>query len=156
MKKTLILGLGNPILTDDGIGIHVVRALAAKNLPPDVECAETSIGGLRLLDILAGYERIVIVDAVQIPGGKPGELYPLHPDDVRTSLHAGSTHDLTLPGALKLGRSLKMKLPEDRAIKIVGIQVEDVLTLKEDCTPAVKAAIPRAVNAVLAELERET
>ena len=49
-----------------------------------------------------------------------------------------------------------MKLPEDRAIKIVGIQVEDVLTLKEDCTPAVKAAIPRAVNAVLAELERET
>jgi hydrogenase maturation protease len=156
MKKTLILGLGNPILTDDGIGIHVVRALAAKSLPPDVDCAEASIGGLRLLDILAGYERIVIVDAIQIPGGKPGELYPLHPDDVRASLHAGSTHDLTLPGALKLGRSLKMNLPEDRAIKIVAIQVEDVITLKEECTPAVKAAIPRAVNAVLAELERET
>jgi len=153
MKKTLILGLGNPILTDDGIGIHVVRALEARSLPSHVTCAEASIGGLRLLSVIAGYERVILVDAIQTPEGKVGDIYRLHPQDLRTSLHAGSTHDLTLPGALTLGRSLRMALPEDQAITIIAIQADDVLTLGEECIPSVRAAIPRAVEAVLTELE---
>jgi hydrogenase maturation protease len=153
MKKTLVLGLGNPILTDDGIGIHVVRALESRSLPPHVTCAEASVGGLRLLSVIAGYERVILVDAIQTPEGKPGEIYRLHPHDLRTSRHAGSTHDLTLPGALSLGRSLGMALPEDQAITIIAIQADDVLTLGEDCTPTVGAAIPRALDAVFAELD---
>jgi len=157
--KTLVLGLGNTILSDDGVGIHVVRAVASRITHHasrlGVTFVEASVGGLRLLDCLTGYERVIMVDAIQTRDGEPGDIHRLHPNDLRASLHAGSTHDLSLPGALALGRGLGLTLPDDEAIAIVAIEVEDVLTFGEHCTPAVTAAIPRAVEAVLAELEAE-
>lgn len=154
--RTLVLGLGNPILSDDGVGIHVVRAVAARLAStasrPDVSCAEASVGGLRLLDIIAGYDRVILVDAIQMPGGKPGQIYRLGPEDLLQSRHSGSTHDLTLAGALALGRGLRMTLPPAEAIMILAIEVEDVCTFGESCTRSVAAAIPRAVEAVLRSL----
>ena len=114
--------------------------------------AEASVGGLRLLDLLAGYDRVILVDAIQTRGGQPGDIYRLGPGDLRASLHSGSTHDLSLPGALDLGRRLGMALPGDEDMIILAVEVEDVLTFGETCTPAVTGAIPRAVEAVLAEL----
>jgi hydrogenase maturation protease len=152
LLKTLVVGLGNPILTDDGIGIHVVRAVAARVRPDDVAFAEASVGGLRLLDSLVGYERVILVDAIQLPGGQPGAVYRLRPDDLTQSLHSGSSHDLSLSGALTLGRNLGMVLPKDDDLVILGVQVEDVLTFGENCTPAVTAAIPRAVQLVCEEI----
>jgi hydrogenase maturation protease len=148
----LVLGLGNPILCDDGIGIHVVRAAAERCRCNDVAFAEASVGGVRLLEVIAGYERVIIVDAMQTPDGNPGDIHRLHLGDLHASLHSGSTHDLTLAGALALGRGLDMVLPADEDIVIIAIEAEDVLTFGEACTPAVAAAIPRAVEAVLAEL----
>jgi len=152
LKKILIVGLGNPILTDDGIGIYVMREVAAQCARDDVVFAEASVGGLRLLDTIRGYERVILVDAIQTCTGRPGDIYRLRPNDLRASLHSGSTHDVSLPGALALGRGLGMSLPSDEALSIVAIEVEDVLTFGEACTPAVAAAIPRAVEVVLAEL----
>jgi hydrogenase maturation protease len=153
--KTLVLGLGNPILTDDGVGIHVVRAVASRCSPFNgVVFAEASVGGLRLLDLLAGYERAIMVDAIQTRGGQPGKIYRLGPGDVQASLHSASTHDVSLPGALALGRRLDMVLPDDKDLIILAVEVEDVLTFGEACTPAVTRAIPRAVEIVLAELKR--
>jgi len=151
--KTLVVGLGNPILTDDGVGIYIVRALEARCRRDDVTFAEASVGGLRLLDVIAGYERVVLVDAIQTCDGKPGDIHRLHPNDLRASLHSGSTHDLSLTGALALGRGLGMVLPDNEAIVIIAIEVEDVLTFGETVTPAVAATIPCAVEAVLADLE---
>ncbi len=151
--KALVVGLGNPILTDDGVGIHIVQAVAEQCQRDDVTFAEASVGGLRLLDVIAGYERVIMVDAIQTREGKPGDIHHLHPNDLRASLHSSSTHDLSLPGALALGRGLGMVLPDDEAIVIIAIEVEDVLTFGETVTPAVAATIPRAVDAVLAELE---
>jgi hydrogenase maturation protease len=157
--KTLVLGLGNPILTDDGIGIHVVRAVAARfpdpRFPiPDFQLtfSEASVGGLRLLDILAGYDGVIMVDAVQTPDGKPGDVYRLHPGDLQASRHSGSTHDLSLSGALTLGRRLGMSLPADEDFDILAVEVEDVLSFGEECTPAVTAAIPRVVQMILDEI----
>jgi hydrogenase maturation protease len=151
--KTLVLGLGNPILTDDGVGVRVARAVAARLQRDDVAVAEASIGGLRLLDTIVGYDRVIILDAIQTQDGKPGDIHRVHPNDLRASMHSGSTHDLSLPGALALGRGIDMILPEDEAIVIIAVEVEDVLTFGEVCTPAVAASIPHAVEAVLAELE---
>jgi hydrogenase maturation protease len=152
--KTLVLGLGNPILTDDGVGIHVVRAAASRCSPfKDVVFAEASVGGLRLLDLLAGYQRVIFVDAIQTRGGQPGDIYRLGPGDLQGSLHSGSTHDLSLRGALDLGRRLDMVLPDDRDLIILAVEVEDVLTFGEACTSAVTRAIPQAVEIVLADLE---
>ena len=147
--------MGNPILTDDGVGIYVAREVAARCQRDDVAVAEASVGGLRLLDAIAGYERLIMVDAIQTRDGRPGDILRLHPNDLRVSLHSGSTHDLSLPGALALGRGTGLVLPDDGDIVIIAIQVEDVLTFGETCTPAVAAAIPCAVDAVLAEVASE-
>jgi hydrogenase maturation protease len=152
-----VLGLGNSILSDDGVGIHVARLVAARTTQhatrPGVEVAEASVGGLRLLEVLTGFDRVIIVDAIQTPGGCPGEIHRLNVNDLRTSLHADSTHDLSLRGALTLGRGLGLPLPTDEAITILAIEVEDVLTFGETCTPRVQAAIPRIVQAVVDELQ---
>jgi hydrogenase maturation protease len=157
--KTVVLGLGNPILTDDGIGIQIVRQVGSciahseSQIPnPELSLLEASVGGLRLLDILAGYERVIMVDAIQTRGGKPGDVYRLHPNDLQASRHSGSTHDLTLSGALALGRRLGMALPEDEDIAILAVEVEDVLTFGEECTPQVMAAIPGVVRMILDEI----
>ncbi len=157
LAKTLVLGLGNPILTDDGVGIHIVRAAAAQCSPRDgVTFAEASVGGLRLLDLLAGYDRAILVDAIQTHGGQPGEFYWLGLSDLCPSLHSGSTHDLSLPSALDLGRRLGMKLPGNRNLAILAVEVEDLLTIGETCTPAVAQAISHAAEATLAELKKHS
>jgi hydrogenase maturation protease len=171
---TLVLGLGNPILTDDGVGIHVARAVAERlraqpGLAAGVCFAEASVGGLRLLDLLAGHDRVILVDAIQTADGRPGDVrrysFGEPPGGVEgdprptlslkggSTLHAGSTHDLSLPGALAWGRQNGMELPDDDAILIVAIEVQDVLTFGESCTPAVAAAVPRAADLVLCLLE---
>jgi hydrogenase maturation protease len=150
--RTLVLGLGNPILTDDGVGIRAVRAARACCQPGEAAFAEASVGGLRLLDVLEGYERVIIVDAIKMPGRRPGEVFWLSAPDLCASLHSGSSHDLSLAGTLSLGRGLGMILPDDDHLLILAIQVEDVLTFGEECTAAVVAAIPRAVRAILSEL----
>ncbi len=154
--KTLVLGLGNAIVSDDGVGIHVVREVASRLADraacADLTLAQSSLGGLRLLDTMAGYSHAVIVDAIQTRGGRPGQIYQLQIDDLQRTLHSGSTHDLSLPGALALGRALGMSLPHDEDIVLIAVEVEDVLDFGETCTPAVMAAIPCAADAVLAEL----
>ncbi len=152
--KTLVLGLGNPILTDDGVGIHVVRQLATRPLPENATCTEASLGGLRLLEVIAGYDRVIMVDAIQTAGGEPGDIYRLQAGDLQASLHSGSTHDLSMSGALRLGRSMGMALPDDDSIVIIAVEVEDTLTFGEACTPQVADGIPRVIDAVLAELRR--
>jgi hydrogenase maturation protease len=149
--KTLVLGLGNPILTDDGVGIYVVRALAGRLDRPDVEVAEASLGGLRLLDTVVGYNRLILVDAIQA-GGQAGQVYRLGPNDLRSSLHSASSHDLGLPAAMELGRRLGMVLPEDEAITILAVEVEDVITFGETCTPHVQAVISRVAQMILEEV----
>jgi hydrogenase maturation protease len=150
--KTLVLGLGNTILSDDGVGIHVVREVAASCPSAGVTFAEASVGGLRLLELLAGHDRVIMVDAIQTPGGRPGDLRRLHPNDLRASMHAGSSHDLSLPGALALGRSLGLPLPRDEDFTILAVEAEDVLTFGETCTERVQAAIPTAASRVMEEI----
>ncbi|MFW6082555.1 MAG: hydrogenase maturation protease [Chloroflexota bacterium] len=153
--KTLVLGMGNPILSDDGVGIYVVREVADQFEREEVDFAEASVGGMRILDVIGGYERVIMVDAIQTQEGEPGEIRRLAPDSFRLSLHAGSSHDLSLRGALALGRGMNLTLPDDEHFVIVAIEVEDVLTFGETCTPAVEKAIPHAVDVVLAELEKD-
>jgi hydrogenase maturation protease len=152
--RTLVLGLGNPILTDDGVGIHVVRAAAARYAPASgATFAEASVGGLRLLDLLTGYARVILVDAIQTREGQPGKIHRLGLQQLPSLLHSGSTHDLSLPAALELGRRLGMKLPRDEDLTILAIEVEDVLSFGESCTPAVAEAILPAAEATLGALQ---
>ncbi len=148
--RTLVLGLGNPILGDDAVGLKVA-ALVAERLGPasPVEVDEEYHGGLRLMERLAGYERVVLVDALTSGTVPPGTVVLLGPADLPTR-HAGSSHDVDLPTALRLGA--EMGLPMPRELAIVGVEAERVLDFSDDCTPAVAASLPEAAAAVLAEL----
>lgn len=150
--KTIVVGLGNPILRDDGVGIHVAMAAKEAYGGDDVDFVEASVGGLRLLSVIAGYDRVILVDAIMTPGGRPGQLYRMGPNEVCASLHADCSHDMSLPAALELGRKMGMRLPTDEDFVIIAVEVEEVTTFGETCTPAVEAAIPRAVESVLGEL----
>lgn len=148
--KTLVLGMGNPILCDDGAGIWVARAVQEKLTRPDVTVEESSLAGMDLLELLSGYDRAIIIDAIQGAGLKPGRVYRFGPEALTKTRHASSPHDTNFATALELGKKLGMALPVE--IVIFGIQVADVSTFSEQCTPDVERAIPRCVNRVLREI----
>lgn len=151
--KTLVLGLGNPILSDDGVGIWVARALEERLKQPDITVMETSLAGLNLLDHLANFDRAIIIDAIQTRGGKVGQIYHLEPGVFDVTRHAATPHDVNFATALELGKRLGLALP--RKITIFAIEVEDVTTFSEDCTPKVKRAIPICVEKVIQELSED-
>jgi hydrogenase maturation protease len=145
--KVLILGLGNAILRDDGVGIKIVRHLAQSDPYAEVDLKEAEVAGFALLDLLEGYERVVVVDAVRLRDTEPGEIVVFSADALQPSLHLVAGHQIDLPSALELGRQLGRPVPE--AVHIVGVQVADDRTFDEHCSPAVEAAIPAAAAAAL-------
>jgi len=150
--KTLVLGLGNPVASDDRVGLLVARRLKPLLADrSDVEVDEDYWGGIRLMERLVGYTRAVIVDAI-VTGGPPGTIHRLAPHSIPTQ-HSASAHDVNLPTALKFGRQAGVALPPDDAITLIGVEAEDVLTISEECTPAVLAAVPEAIREVLRALE---
>jgi hydrogenase maturation protease len=152
-SRTLILGLGNTILSDDGIGCRVAMALKDRLNSPDVDIMEASIAGLDFLDLLTGYDRTIIIDAIQTEKGTPGQIYRFGPDILASTRHASTPHDVNLATALELGKRLNMKLPHQ--IIIFAIEVKDVTSFSEECTPEVMKAIPACVKMVLQELKED-
>jgi len=148
--KTLVLGLGNPVLTDDGVGFAVVEEVRKRLPTADVTVSQASVGGLSLLELVVGYDRVVIVDAIRTAGGTPGEVHQLSPDEFRGSIRAASTHDVDLATALELGRQLGMEIPDEMVI--LAIEAADVESFGEELTPSVAAAVPQAVELVLEQL----
>ena len=151
--RTLVLGLGNPILTDDGVGIRVALSLRDQvESRPDVTVAEASVGGLRLMEIVSGYDHVILVDAVQTTEGEPGDIYLLTLDAFCATMHSSCSHDMDMFTALELGSRLGMPMPD--SVDIVAIEVEDVITFGEGCTPKVEEAVPLATQQVLKLLAR--
>ncbi len=147
--QTLVLGLGNPILRDDGIGPRVARELEGK-LIENVTVAETSLAGLNLLDLMVGYDKVIIIDAIKTDKGRPGRIYHLNVDDFQFTRHAASTHDINLATALELGKKMGLLLPQQ--IDILAIDVEETDHFGEELTPEVEEAIPVCLEMILAEL----
>ncbi len=145
--KTLVLGIGNSLRSDDGIGIHVAEAVRNEDLSLKIDIKE-GLSGLDILGAIAGYDRIIIIDAIK-SGGEPGTIYKLSVGDLHAqqTLHAFSTHDIDIPTMLKLGRDLYPgKIPED--IVIIAVEAEDTETFSETCTPKVEKAIQEVVHLI--------
>ncbi len=146
----LVVGIGSPILGDDGVGLQVVEQLRARGLPAGVETMELGSGGLALLDVLSGYDRLVIVDAI-VTGAAPGTVIELAGDDVARAAHLGEGHEADLPTLLEFARrGLGADMPAE--VVVVAVEAGDLLTITEELTPAVAAAVDEAVHRVLAIL----
>jgi len=148
--KTLVLGLGNPILSDDGVGIRVAREVAGQVRDPQVTVAESSGAGLSLLDSIAGYDRLVIVDAIQTKEGSVGQIYRLGLEDFALTRYFSSPHQLNLATTLELGKTLGLSMPQE--LTIFAVEAKDVSTFSEQCTPEIERVIPEVVEMVLHEL----
>jgi len=148
--RAIVLGVGNPILSDDGVGIHVARELGAKGLP-GVTVEELPAGGLELLDLVLDHDIAVIVDAIQTTGGTPGHIHELEEKDFERAVHGSSPHGINIATALALGRRI---VPErmPHTVKYIAIEAADLVNVGEKLTPQVQEALPRAVALVEAIL----
>jgi hydrogenase maturation protease len=162
-KKILVIGLGNPILGDDGVGWKVGEAvqdiLKQPSLKPEpgdcaveVECVAE--GGLRLMEIMVGYDYSVVIDAVTIAGQPVGSvsIFPIEALPERLTGHFASPHNTTLQVALRLGREMGLHLPQE--VTIVGIEAQKVYELSEELTAPVQEAVPQAVRETMRLLEK--
>ncbi len=148
---TLVVGLGNPILGDDGVGWRVAESLRADLDDPDVEVLCLSLGGMALMEHLAGYRRCLIVDAV-VSGAEIGAVQRMTAAEMadRSSHHTASVHDLSLTSALALGRQLGVYLPDE--IQVIGIEAAPEFEFGETLSAAVARAIPEATRQIQAWL----
>jgi len=148
--KTIVLGVGNPILQDDGVGLHVIEALRQRLTNPLVTVETASTGGMNLLDMIRGYEKVILIDAVKQNNSKPGEVKRFLLSDFH-SVHSCNPHDVSLSEALHLAAQLGEKhLPLQ--IILIGITVKNTYEFGEHLSNEVSSAIPTAVSLVLEEL----
>ena len=143
--KTVILGLGNPILTDDAVGIKIAQKLKEEN--PKLEVIETSEAGIALLDLITGYDKLIIIDSIKNEPGKPGELYKLGLEDLKPAKNFPSSHGIGIATAFELGKGLGYKMPKFVSIYAVGIK--DDTTFGEKCTEEVEQRMPSIVKQIM-------
>ena len=151
--KTIVFGVGNLIRSDDGVGIRIAEECRNKLDLSQVTVADTDVAGLSLLDIIAGYEKAIIIDGIQTIGGQPGKIYRLGPEMFHSTRNFAFSHDLNFTTVLQFGKAIGLIMPE--IVVIFAVEVADVSTFSEECTPEVKEAIPLCVEMVLKELNSD-
>jgi len=146
--------LGNSILSDDGVGIYaareVRRRLAEAGRSADADIVESEVAGFALMELMAGWEKIILLDSIQFEGLQPGTVIRIEPEDLHTSLRLRSVHDIDLPTAVELGRRMGLDMPA--RLTIFGIQAQDALTLGESLTEAAERGLKETVELVLQEI----
>jgi hydrogenase maturation protease len=149
-KKILIAGIGNLLLTDEGVGVHVIRELSEKDLPDEVELADVGTATLELASLMEGKDKIIIVDAI-VSDESPGTIYKLTPDDLKsgkrkllTSLHQFGVVE-ALESAIQMGNK-----PE---VVIFGITPKDYHTPQTELTPELKGSLQQIVETILKEIK---
>lgn len=144
---TVVVGLGNDIASDDGVGIHVARLLEARSAGRnDVEVLALPWAGFSLLDTLRGRRRAVIVDCLVTGEHPPGTVVRLSENDFRGSVRLNSFHDISFPTVMALGRRLGWEMPDE--VAIWGIEAGDAVSFGEQLSPPVAAAADRVADEI--------
>jgi len=150
--KALILGIGNPILRDDGVGPRLIEELRPLISDPRVTLQHTSAAGFNLMDLLAGFDVAIIVDAIQT-GARPGKIHWLRQEDIPLAdADTGSQHSMTLFQAIDLGRRLGHPMPEK--LTVAAIEAKDVTSFGEELSPEVEKAVMAARKQILTEVNK--
>ena len=167
MDRTLLLGLGNPILRDDGVGIRLAQDFSGRLRLPDgirqgpdgplpgvhllVEC---SLGGLTLVELMNGFDRVVVLDSIATRDGVPGDWHTFTAEALKQTMNLSNVHDANFATALELGRRMGFHLPSDGDIRVFAVEVEDTLTFDEALSPSLEAAYPTFAGEIFDELVR--
>jgi hydrogenase maturation protease len=152
--NTIVLGVGNPILSDDGVGIHVVKYLKNHISHSDVTIDEALTGGMNLLDLILGYDKAIIIDAIKLPNVKSGEVRKFSLSDVSTA-HSCNPHDVSLLEAIEMAKKLgEERVPHE--IVIIGISMKTMpCEFGETLSREIAEAVPRAAEMAINELQKD-
>jgi hydrogenase maturation protease len=142
LRKTVI-GIGNLLRADDGIGVHVVNRLREER--PEIEAVDLSTANIEILDFIRNRDEVIIVDAMR-SGAEPGTIRKMSPGELKRVDFAYS-HGLDLYGVIMLGMEL---YPDEMPRKLVVLAVEagDIDSFTSELTPRVREAVPRILEAI--------
>jgi hydrogenase maturation protease len=151
-QKIVILGVGNLLLSDEGVGVHVANQLMEMDLPEEVSVVEGGTDGFRLIDIITEADRLIVVDAVK-GGGAPGSIYHFDIDEVRDcpSGFKTSVHQIGILEVINLS-GLMGKKPYTT---VIGVEPKS-LDMGMELSPEIKDKIPRIIQLILDELKHLT
>lgn len=137
-----VLGLGNPVLCDDAVGLHVaaeVERIMFKDPIPGVTVLTCTRAGFELIDLLAGFTHALIIDCLEIPNPIPGRVQCLNLNRLSGSARLVGVHDISVADAFELAATLNIKMP--KTVEIYAVEGSDIHTLTEEMTPAVASAV---------------
>lgn len=163
MGRTLILGMGNTIRGDDGVGIIAARALSGQMEFSGIEIKQTYETGINLLYEIAGYEKVIIIDSIYSKGGMPGDIYRFNPlqegslkgsalDESGNPLMTYSLHNMGLAAIIKMAGNM-IETPEEIIVYAVKIENDGLFSTK--LSLEVKKAVPEVVALVKKEMTRD-
>ncbi len=148
--RRLLLGLGNPILTDDAIGVRLVRDLRhlVDGLGDADVIEECAVGGLELVELLEGYDEVLAIDSIRTRDPFVGYWHVLGARDLDATRHLTGVHDCNVATALELGRRVGMTLPRPEGVTLIAVEIADGHTFGERLSPALERHYPRLVREV--------
>ncbi|MGA3015155.1 MAG: hydrogenase maturation protease [Bacteroidales bacterium] len=145
-EKILILGIGNDILKDDGIGPRLVKDLQKEVFPEDICFKTSSMGGLEILELIREYHTVLILDAIKTKDGIPGEVYYFNPSDFHETMHLSNLHDVNFITAIELAKKIKLSIPEN--IHIIAVEIVEDLEFGRSLSPELEEKYPEIMNRV--------
>lgn len=150
-KRIVVLGVGNELLSDEGVGIHVVKEIQQKNIfPPEIEVMEGGTDGFGLINIITDTDRLIVIDSIK-GGSEPGTLYKFDIEDApgTPDLFKTSVHQIGILEVINLS-SLIGKTPKTTVIGVEPKSITTGMELSED----VRAKIPRVIELIKEEVEK--
>ena len=153
-RRTLILGLGNPILGDDGVGIAIAREIKERwpsDPDPSIDIIEASLAGRFLLDLITGYERVIVADAIMTDeNAAAGTVHTLSVDDLGAVVNPYASHALDLRTTVDLGKQLGYEMPE--TIRIYAVEIKENTVFREGLSPEVEATVVPVARRIMQDL----
>ncbi|MBN1270953.1 MAG: hydrogenase nickel incorporation protein HypB [Candidatus Aminicenantes bacterium] len=157
--KTLVLGLGNELYGDDGVGLHVVRFLRDEinslafrpSCYQNVFFEECALTGLALLDVIEGYDRLIIVDTIKRSHPKAGKVYHIDGKKLR-HIPGPSPHYVSIPQTIDIGREAGLKMPE--SVEIIAVEAKNIYDLGEGLTEEMQKSIPEIIETIKKTLQK--
>lgn len=142
------MGIGNPILSDDSVGLRVVDKIE-EILSPNyhIDFYKLALSGIALLDIISGYNHLILIDVIKTGKDEVGTLNKYEVSDFKDSIHLSSPHQLNFPTVIKLARKTGIPIPDK--IDIFTIEVDNIYTISEECSPTIKKKIPEIAGEII-------
>jgi hydrogenase maturation protease len=147
------VGIGNPIMGDDGVGIEVLRRLKENTSPrADLDFKELSVGGIRLVEEILDYKAVFIIDSIE-SATREGDINEFSPEQFNNTFHESAPHDVNFITALELYKKLERhRIPEE--IRIFTINIKTEFVFKETLSPTIEAAASRLTQSLDNKINR--